>query len=94
VDILPVKGLSRSERKIINILLRSELVREGNSFTSAQAWDIIKDIPTKEKTDRKIISIPNKYKLTHLLKKCEDFTRYKDGNGTSIWEYIGDYHAS
>lgn len=91
---MPVKELSRNERKIINILLRSELVREGNTFTSAQAWDIIKDIPTKEKMERKILAIPNKYKLTHILKKCEHFIRTRNQSGTSVWEYLGDDHAS
>lgn len=91
---MPVKQLSPGEKRLISVLLRSETVKEGTPFTSAEAWDIIKDIPTDEKLARKISSIPNKYKLTHLLKKCDGFARYRSGNGTSVWVYSGDSNAS
>ena len=89
----PVKLLSVGEKRLIGVLLRSQIVQEGIPFTSAEAWDLMKDTPTRDGYERKILAIPNKYKLTQILKKSVDFTRTRNHNGTSIWVYIGDGNA-
>jgi len=89
-----VKPLRPKEREAVKLLLKCEKVRQGEQFTSAEAWEFIAALPTYDGRVRDTRYLFNKYKLTYILKKCSNFSRILRTNGTSVWVYKGEDNAT
>ncbi|MBK38557.1 MAG: hypothetical protein CMB45_06180 [Euryarchaeota archaeon] len=88
------KSLKPGERNAVKLLLRCERIKQGEEFTSAEAWHFIAGVPTYAGRNRDTRYIHNKYKLTYILKKCGSFSRVLTPNGTSVWVYEGENDAT
>jgi hypothetical protein len=81
--------LSKYEHRLIEALLRAHkggLADLTKPFTSRQAIEYIAKVPTLSGTARRSGHLPNKYKLTFILKKSKLFTSEKDSGGRRQWK--------
>jgi len=90
---MPTKELTRFEQRTVNLLLKQEAVKRGEAFTAGKAIIWMENTPSRERATRWPASIPNKYRLTYILKKCDCFKRTFANNGVSEWVYLGETNA-
>ena len=86
--------LNGYETQLIDALLRaheSGLADLNEPFTSRQAVNIIADVPTTSGVRRSgRWPLPNKYKLTAILKKSDLFVSEKDSMQVKWWTLKSD----
>lgn len=90
---MPSKELTTFEKRAVKLLLKQEPVKKRQVFTTGNAVIWMENTPSKLRKTRWPSSIPNKYRLTAILKKCDNFKRTVSENGTSKWVYLGESNA-
>lgn len=80
--------LNTYEARLIKTLMRVHRERIADlsrPFTSKQAVDFIRRVPTSSGHKRSASHLPNKYKLCFIMKKSKAFACEIDGSGRRWW---------